>query len=74
MLFKILNCFTNVSIFTTTYAFIHFIKGDTHMTSTLREGVCVYVCVCDVGDGGGKAYSLDVQSLFLLLKKIEFAP
>ena len=44
------------------------------MTSTLREGVCVYVCVCDVGDGGGKAYSLDVQSLFLLLKKIEFAP
>ena len=64
VLFKILNCFTNVSISTTTYALINFIKGDTHMTSTLREGVCVCVCVfvcmyvCVCKRGGGKGWGL----------------
>ena len=44
------------------------LRGDTQMTSTGKNEV-----LSDVG-GGGLASVLDVQSLFFLLKKIEFAP
>ena len=66
------------------------VRGDTHMTSTLKEDVCVCLCVGEGGGGcagvrdknemlsdvggGGLAILLDVQSLFFLLKKIRFAP
>ena len=44
------------------------LRGDTQMTSTGKNEV-----LSDV-EGGGLASVLDVQSLFFLLKKIEFAP
>ena len=53
------------------------LRGDTHMTSTLTRvdgvGKAKMRCYRKCG-GGGLASVLDVQSLFILFKKIGFAP
>ena len=55
---------------------IRSIRGDKHMTSTLRGGwgIGKNEMLLSVWGGGRVASVLDVQSSFLLLKKIEFVP
>ena len=55
---------------------IRSIRGDKYMTSTLRGGwrIGKNEMLLSGWSGGRVASVLDVQSLFLLLKKIEFVP
>ena len=83
MLYRVLNlCSENIgrkrnvefNLVNNSFRFwVSVVKGDTHMTSTLREGGVKNEMLSDVGGWGGELASvLEVQYLFFLLKKIGF--